>query len=208
MILKRVLGWWWLTFLNPVWADDAAAAKLNTELSRIDSAEALFSQHMIDAKGVRGKEFTGHMMVKRPGLFRWDTQKPYAQTIVADGRKVWIYDPDLNQVVVQPLGKQVGNTPALLLSGDLRKMLSGFDITQEESPVTGEESFLLKPTAKDAMFDAMRIKFSKGMIAEMQLKDSLGQKTRIEFSDVKYNANLTASSFRFTPPKGAELIDQ
>lgn len=205
--MRKLLALTLVAWLSSAQADERSARLLNIELAKITSAQATFSQHVIDSKGNRGQEFTGEMSVKRPGLFRWDTRKPYPQTIVADGKKVWVYDPDLNQVIVQKMDKQVGNTPALLLSGDTRSMTGSFDIVEEPGE-KGELSFLLTPLAKDALFEAMRIKFRNGVLAEMQLKDSLGQKTRIQFSGVKYNASIASSVFRFKPPKDADLINE
>ena len=189
-------------------ADEQAAQELNAQLRNIDDAEAHFTQHIIDTRGVRGKEFTGTMRVRRPGDFRWDTQTPYAQTIVTNGHKVWIYDPDLNQVIIESLDRQVGNTPALLLSSDETTIDHNFEVTQEKVSVSGESSYLLKPRNKDAMFEAMRIKFMQGVIEEMQLKDAMGQKTRIQFQRVHYHAHVDAAVFHFTPPKDAEIVQQ
>ncbi len=189
-------------------ADESSVQELNAQLSQIDDAEASFSQHIIDARGVRGKEFTGHMQVRRPGHFRWETKTPYAQNIITDGRTVWVYDPDLNQVIIESLDRQVGDTPALLLSSDAATMAKNFDIRKEDDVVPGESSFLLKPRKQDAMFEAMRIKFMRGRIEEMQLKDAMGQKTRIRFQEVRYHVHLDKALFHFTPPQGAEIIQQ
>ncbi|NNM52369.1 MAG: outer membrane lipoprotein chaperone LolA [Pseudomonadales bacterium] len=198
-----------LCLLTSVWvhADDQAVQQLNQLLMHIDDAKAHFTQHIIDTRGVRGRDFSGTMQVKRPGYFRWDTQQPYAQTIVADGHKVWVYDPDLNQVLIEAMDKQVGNTPALLLSSDTQRLAKNFEVTSEPVPA-GEASFLLKPKSSDAMFEAMRVKFAQGVITEMQLKDSMGQKTRIQFSDVHYHQKLDLHVFQFKIPQGADVVQQ
>ncbi len=189
------------------WADSTAIQHLNDNLKQIDAASADFSQHLIDVHGVRGREFRGHMQVARPGFFRWDTQEPYAQTIVADGKKVWVYDPDLNQVLIQDLDKQVGNTPALLLSSDSNTLAKAFDIV-EEPAAAGQSAFLLHPRSGQALFEAMRIKFAHGFIEEMQLKDAMGQKTRIQFSQVKYHQAVDKKVFHFSIPPGADVVQQ
>ncbi len=208
-MLRRLGGIAWVGLLvTTAHADDLAIQQLNSELAKIDDAEATFSQHIIDVHGVRGKEFTGRMQVRRPGHFRWETQTPYAQSIITDGRTVWVYDPDLNQVIIESLDRQVGDTPALLLSSDAATMAKNFDIAKEDDAVPGESSFLLKPRKKDAMFEAMRLKFMHGYIEEMQLKDAMGQKTRIRFQAVRYHVHLGKDVFHFTPPQDAEIIQQ
>jgi outer membrane lipoprotein carrier protein len=144
------------------------------------------------------------MALKRPGQFRWQTDAPMEQLLVSDGKQVWLYDPDLEQVTIQALDQRLTHTPALLLSGDVSKISENFEISHQES--SGVVDFVLKPKARDTLFDNLRLSFRNGVINDMQLIDSVGQRTNILFAGVKMNAPLSASLFRFVPPAGTDII--
>ena len=188
-------------------AADDAAARLNKVLLGLKSMQADFSQQTTDGKGRVIQAQTGRMSVKRPGLFRWETLKPSSQLVTTNGNDLWIYDPELLQATKQKLDHQVGNTPALLLSGDPRLLNESFVISEEQGSAS-EQVFLLKPRAKDALFDNLRVRFKGSQLQQMALADSLGQKTDIRFLNVKVNPALPSSLFEFTPPKGVDVIDE
>jgi outer membrane lipoprotein carrier protein len=186
-------------------APDSAAVKRLTEL--LNQAQTLtgrFSQLTLDGSGVNLQESTGEMALKRPGQFRWHTDAPMEQLLVSDGKQVWLYDPDLEQVTIQQLDQRLTHTPALLLSGDVSKISENFDISHKET--SGVVDFVLKPKSRDTLFDNLRLSFRNGVINDMQLIDSVGQRTNILFSGVKMNAPLNASMFRFVPPAGTDII--
>jgi len=187
-------------------ADQAASQKLNALLEQTSSMQGNFEQHTLDSKGKRLQTLSGQMLVKRPNLFRWDTTKPFEQHIVANGEVVWVYDPELQQATKQKLDKQVANTPALLLSGDSKKIATSFNVTQENSAKT--TSFILKPKDKESVFESLRVSFTGSVLNSMQLKDSLGQKTDIFFSQMQVNGKIAPSLFQFTPPKDVDVIDE
>lgn len=188
-------------------ADEQAARALNARLTAVGSLQADFQQETLDARGSRQQVLQGKMSVQRPGYFRWDTVSPFPQLIIADGSRVWLYDPDLAQVTVQKMDKQVGNTPALLLSGDPAAITKSFDITK--SGEGANEVYLLKPKAKDALFESLQVSFDgKGVLTGMALKDSLGSRTLIRFGNVKLNPALDRKLFKFNPPKGVDVINE
>jgi outer membrane lipoprotein carrier protein len=184
-----------------------AAADLIKVLSGINSMQASFAQRTTDAKGRALPTQSGKMSVKRPGMFRWEVQKPDHQLVLTSGKVLWIYDPDLLQATRQELSDQVGNTPALLLSGDPRKLTQAFDISAEEGG-DGERVFTLKPRAKDALFEDLRVRFRSGAMVQMELGDTLGQRTEISFGNIQLNPVFSAGLFDFVPPKGVDVIDQ
>lgn len=190
-----------------VHADDAAAVKRLTGL--LDKAQTLngrFSQLTLDGSGTQLQETSGEMSLQRPGLFRWHTDAPQEQLLVSNGEKVWLYDPDLMQVTIQSLDQRLTHTPALLLSGDVSKIRESFDITYKEGGDVVD--FILKPKAKDSLFDSLRLSFRKGLINDMQLIDSIGQRTNILFLGVKMNEKLDAGLFDFQVPEGADVIQE
>ncbi len=191
----------------PAQADDAAAvARLTTLLSQAKTLTARFSQLTLDGSGTQLQETAGELALKRPGLFRWHTDAPAEQVLVSNGEKVWLYDPDLNQVTIQVLDKRLTHTPALLLSGDVSKISENFEVSFKEGGSVVD--FILKPKAKDSLFDNLRLSFRSGVINDMQLVDSVGQRTNILFLGVKMNQPIDAAQFTFTVPEGADVIDQ
>lgn len=185
-----------------------ASADLTKILGGINSMQADFAQITSDGKGRSQPVQSGKMSVKRPGLFRWEVQKPSQQMVMTSGKFLWVYDPELMQATKQKLDEQVGNTPALLLSGDPRTLDAAFVISEEKGGATEEKVFLLKPHGKDALFETLRVRFNSNKLTRMELVDALGQKTDIRFNNVQVNPALPAAQFEFTPPKGVDVIDQ
>lgn len=184
-------------------ADNLTATKrLNSLLSNMKSMNANFSQ---TTQGAKSGSFSGSMSVQRPNNFRWETKSPSEQLIVANGNSMWVYDKDLEQATQQNVDTQVGNTPALLLSGDPSKIDKSFKITQ---PYANKNYYVLYPKSGEASFKSLSLSFSGGKPVMMVLNDSLGQTTSIKFSGIKLNPSLNSSLFKFTPPKGVDVINQ
>ncbi|SHM45618.1 outer membrane lipoprotein chaperone LolA [Phytopseudomonas punonensis] len=188
-------------------ADDEAAVKRLTELlNQAQTITARFSQLSLDGSGTQLQETAGELALKRPGLFRWHTDEPMEQLLVSDGKQVWLYDPDLEQVTIQSLDQRLTHTPALLLSGDVSQIRENFEITFKEGGSVVD--FILKPKAKDTLFDSLRLSFRNGVLNDMQLIDSIGQRTNILFMSVKMNQPLDDKQFSFEIPAGADVIKE
>jgi outer membrane lipoprotein carrier protein len=187
-------------------AGEKDVQRLTQLLEKSQTIEANFSQLTVDASGTNLQQTSGTMTVKRPGLFYWHTDAPQEQVVVSDGKNVTLWDPDLEQATIKKLDARLNQTPALLLSGDVSKISQSFDISSLEQ---GEVmDFTLKPKTKDTLFDSLRVAFRKGLINEMQLVDSVGQRTNILFNGVKANAPVPESRFTFDIPKGADVIKE
>lgn len=193
--------------LAPAHADQAASTKrLTGLLSQAETLTGRFSQLSLDGSGTQLQETSGELALKRPGQFRWHTDAPMEQLLVSNGKKVWLYDPDLEQVTIQELDQRLTHTPALLLSGDVSTISENFEVSHKEA---GEVvDFTLKPKAKDTLFDNLRLSFRNGVINDMQLIDSVGQRTNILFMGVKMNQPLKADLFTFEIPEGADVISE
>ncbi|UQY34709.1 outer membrane lipoprotein chaperone LolA [Pseudomonas fulva] len=188
-------------------ADDEAAVKRLTELlNQAQTITARFSQLSLDGSGTQLQETAGELALKRPGLFRWHTDEPMEQLLVSDGKQVWLYDPDLEQVTIQSLDQRLTHTPALLLSGDVSQIRENFEITFKEGGSVVD--FILKPKSKDTLFDSLRLSFRNGVLNDMQLIDSIGQRTNILFMSVKMNQPLDDKQFSFDIPEGADVIQE
>lgn len=175
-------------------------------LNQTQSVKARFAQMVLDRNLKPLQQAQGVMQFSRPGKFRWDYTKPYEQTIVGDGSQLWIYDKDLNQVTVRKLDRALGASPAALLAGrnDLER-----DFTLSDSGSKDGIDWLdAVPKSRDTAFERVRMGFGKSGLAAMELRDQFGQITVITFADIERNPQIPAEVFRFTPPKGADVISE
>lgn len=182
---------------------DPAVVNLNKLLSGAKSMSASFSQ---TTKGAgKSSNFSGTMSVERPNKFRWETKSPSEQLIVANGSTMWIYDKDLAQATRQSSNDQLGESPALLLSGNTAQIAQNFTVKQ---PNPKKNYYVLTPKSANANFKNLAISFNGGKPVMMVLNDNLGQTTSIKFNNVTLNKAFSASQFSFTPPKGVDVIEQ
>ena len=170
------------------------------------SARGEFEQQVTDASGRQVQRSRGTLAFQRPGKFRWSYVKPYAQLIVGDGTRVWIYDEDLRQVSVKRIGQALTSTPAALLAGDNQAMRA-FQL-EDRGEKDGLEWLEAVPRDKEGGFERVRLGFSAGGLEAMELHDSFGQVTLLRFSALARNPALDPALFRFTPPPGVDVVGQ
>src|SRR5580765_5599921 len=166
-------------------AADTARARLDAFSKGLASVSANFEQQVSDANSGKTKTSRGTLSLKAPRQFRWDTTTPYKQLIVADGEKVWIYDPDLEQVTVRAQGTEEAHSPLTVLT-DLSQLDRDFT-TSEQGEHDGQVWLRLKSKDKDPQFSYADLGFDATGLARMQFEDTLGDKTEIRFSDWKRN---------------------
>ena len=182
-----------------------AVGRIDAYLATVNTLSADFSQVVRNRDGQIVDRASGKLSLSRPDRFRWDYQKPYVQTIVADGKQLWLYDSDLEQVTVRALEQGLGSTPAMLLSGS-GKVGDAFAsaAVQRQGDWTW---YRLAPKQQGSDFEQVSLAFSrKGELAAMELRDKLGQTTVIEFGALRRNVALDQRLFRFEPPAGADVI--
>jgi len=182
----------------------AAADRLQTFFKEMQSLQGDFTQTVFDQRMKVKERAQGSFALQRPGKFHWNYQLPYHQVIVANGKKVWIYDSELEQVTVKKLDEAVGNTPAQLLSSG-EDLARGFAIAEIGSK-DNLEWVELTPREKDASFERVRLGFDQHDLRIMELMDNFGQTTRLEFSHLQHNPRLAAALFEFTPPPGVDVV--
>jgi outer membrane lipoprotein carrier protein len=197
-----------ITLMAPVQAHAVdSVARVDAYLANLKTLSASFVQVVRNKQGDITDRATGRLSISRPDRFRWDYSEPYEQVIVADGRKLWLYDPDLQQVTVRSLQQGLGSTPAMLLSG-AGKAADAF----ASGPIEQKGDWAwcrLEPRERGTDFERVSLAFDRrGELAAMELVDKLGQTTTIEFGDVRRGAALDAALFRFTPPPGADVIGE
>ena len=183
-------------------ADGLAQLKSFNESTK--SGKVTFQQTVV-AKGQSvGKESTGTFSFQRPGKFRWAYEKPIQQVIVGDGEKLWIYDKDLNQVIVRKLDRALGATPAALLAGG-GALENNFELT-DGGAKDGLDYVEAKPKTPDTGFERVRIGLTANAPRTMELRDTFGNVTTLRFGAFERNSPQDASTFRFTPPAGADVV--
>ncbi len=171
----------------------------------VKSGRAAFTQTVSSADGVKKRASSGSFEFARPNRFRFAYAKPFEQLIVSDGNKVWIHDVDLNQVSVRKLGAALGATPAALLAG--ASLDKEFELVAMPSK-DGIDWVQATPRQKDGAFQSMRIGFRGKELAAVEILDSFGQRSLLQFSQYAANVTLPDTSFRFVPPAGADVIEQ
>jgi outer membrane lipoprotein carrier protein len=180
--------------------------RLKAFIAGAKTAEADFTQTVTSKDGHITQEASGKMAFARPGKFRWDYNKPYEQVIVGDGAKLWLYDADLNQVTVKPLGDVIAGTPAALLAGD--NAIEKYFSLKDAGERGGLEWLEATPKNRDTTFEHIRMGFKGDILVQMVLFDFFGQRTTLKLSNFVRNPSIPASQFRFVPPKGADVIGE
>jgi outer membrane lipoprotein carrier protein len=200
---------------HPAWADGLDS--LEVFVKTVSSGRAEFTQVVTaparDGQAARSKTSTGTFEFSRPNRFRFIYKKPFEQSIVADGQTLWLHDVDLNQVTSRKQSSVLGSTPAALIAAapDLRALQA--DFTLSAAPDAGGLQWVVAtPKTKEGQLQSVRVGFRPGEkssgLAALEITDSFGQRSVLSFSKVEVNPNLPADTFRFTPPKGADVIRQ
>lgn len=197
-----------LLFSGLLISSHAAAAgidQLKTFWASTHAAQGTFAQSVVAKSGRKPQNSTGIFMLARPGKLRWSYEKPYKLLLVADGEKLWTYDLDLNQVTIGKMDKTLGASPAALLTGE--SLDRHFTLT-EAGTSDGLEIVDAVPKAADSTFARVRIGLSNNLPRLMEVQDNFGQTTTLLFTEFQPNPVLPKEAFRFTPPKGADVIGQ
>ena len=199
-----------LTLGLALWLAAAAARAdavdtLREFVREVKSGRADFTQIVTAVDGARQKVSRGRFEFLRPNRFRFVYTKPFEQTIVADGHKVWIYDADLNQASSRRLAQALGSTPAALLAGG--NLEQDFVLSAQPS-AGGLDWVLATPRAADGSFKSLRVGFKGKDLSAVEILDNFGQRSLLQFSGFTPHVPLAPEAFRFVPPAGADVIEQ
>lgn len=205
MRILKILG------LAALLASSSAVAGARDELGSftrdLKGLDGQFTQTVFDATGKQKEASSGRVAMSAPRLFRWEYVKPYPQLIVADGAKVWVFDPDLAQVTVRPQGAQEQDSPLAALI-DPSRLDRDYAVT-EAGTSGGLQWLTLAPKQKgDTSFQSARLGFGPAGLAKMQVVDGLGQRTEISFSGWKKNPAFSKGTFSYTPDKGVDVVGE
>lgn len=180
------------------------ALQLKQLLDPLASISADFKQQIFSADDYLIQASTGHMQVAAPGKLRWLVNTPLTQWIIANGETLWVFDPDLAQVIVRPFQRDIAATPALLLAGEVSELTRHYriDLTVEG----GHRDFTLWPIAAESLYDSLTLSFRDDKPVGFTIVDTLAQRTLIVFENVSVNQPFDPQLFSFTPPSGVDVI--
>ena len=182
-----------------------AAESLRSFVKDVKSGQSSFTQVVTSPDGAKKKVSSGSFSFARPNRFRFDYAKPYAQTIVSDGQKVWFYDPDLNQVTVRKVADALGSTPVALLTGT--SIEKTFDLKNQPDQ-GGLEWVMATPKESGGTIQWLKAGFKGKALVAVEIADSFGQRSMLQFKDVASNVKIADERFQFVVPKGADVIQQ
>ena len=202
-LLRLLFG---LLFLATTSAFADGVSSLRDFFSSTNTMRAKFSQVVTDTQGRKVQEVEGTMQLQRPNKFRWDYNKPYEQQIISDGKDVFLYDTDLQQVTVRALSRAIGSSPAAMLAGG-DAVEKGFSL-KNANRKDGLIWVLALPKDKDSGFDRVLLGFKGDKLRKMELYDSFNHITHITFDAVERNPVLQDATFLFTPPKGVDVVGE
>ena len=214
--MKRTLVALLFTLASSLARADAVEA-LKDFIRDVKTGRAQFTQTVTSPDGIKKKTSSGSFEFARPNRFRFAYAKPFEQLIVADGVKVWIYDADLNQASSRKFSAALGATPAALLAGgsldadfDLAA-LPAKDATKDAAKDIAKDGLdwaQATPKLKDGAFKSVRIGFRGKELAAVEIIDAFDQRSLLQFSQFSAGVSFKPDAFRFTPPAGADVIEQ
>ena len=202
--MNKLLFGFMLLVSNSALADGVSS--LRDFFNNTTTMRAQFSQVVNDNQGRKVQEVEGTMQLQRPNKFRWDYKKPYEQQIVSDGKQVFLFDTELQQVTIRELSKTLGSSPAALLAGGdaVEKSFTLKNATRKD----GLTWVLALPKDKESGFDRVLLGFKADKLRKMELYDSFNHITHITFNDVERNPTLQDATFLFTPPEGVDVVGE
>lgn len=188
-------------------------ARLEQFIQNARSGRAGFTQVVTsppkEGQAPRKKTSSGSFEFERPGRFKFVYRKPFEQTIVADGRTLWMYDADLNQVTARDQSNALGSTPAALIAAapDLSALKKDFELS-DAPDADGLEWVQATPKARDGQLQSVRVGFRGDALAALDITDSFGQRSLLTFSGFELNPGFAPDAFRFKPPAGVDVLRQ
>ena len=188
-------------------AQQGALEQLNSMLVSIESLKADVVQLIVESDGGILEESKIKMYFKKPNGFYWETITPFKELIVTNGVKLWNYQPDLEQVVIENWDSSKSELAAQLLNGETENLGSDYQIEQLYSDDSGDHQFSLTPLATDSVYERISISFVTSELDQIYLNSKNGQQTVWRFVTIERNESLEDSVFEFDPPAGIEIIE-
>lgn len=190
----------------------ASLPLLNDFFANTQTLKATFTQKVVDESGMTLDSAGGTLYLSRPGKFRWDyfvsrTDSALSQQILADGKSIYVYDPELEQVTQRSMDNALVQIPSLSLVASKATLNEHFELI--DVGLTDNVSWvILRPKSTEAGFTQLMIGFSEDVISHIILFDALGNETRLQLHDVQSNAVLASDTFDFDVPEGTDILSQ
>ena len=185
--------------------DNPALTRLVELLGEAETLQAEVEQLILDQNGRQVQQASARLVMRKPDHFYWHATEPYEEVMTTNGERIWIYEPDLEQVTIQDFSNDLSRTPALLLSEDKETLQESFEVSFSER--NGETHFNLLPRGSGSLFESLTLVFADEVLKEMHFEDSLGQQTSMSFRQVQVNEPVDEELFSFEAPPGVEVID-
>lgn len=179
---------------------------LNTYLTEANNTRAGFEKRVWDSEGKLIDNSRGRMAIARPHRFRWIPKQSLHPIIIANREYLWIYDRDMEQAVRKPISALMSDNPAGLLSDSTKTLNQQFILKGCHQKQQKSDWFFLKPKQKQTLIKSLVLVFKKKSLVMMQVTDTLGHKSQINFTAVKHPTHLSEALFHFKPPHGVDVI--
>ena len=183
-----------------------ATEQLADLLSPINSFSANFHQQLLDSKGISYQKLTGILHGHKPNQVYWTVFQPAAQMIVSNGTRLWLYDPDLEQVIIEPYANNPEANPVSLLLGGPHQISESFSLIEQKLVNESTRQFVLEPIKLNALYTQLIIEFTHGSLSGISFSDNVGQKTIIEFQNFILNPSFKDNFFTFKIPEGVDVV--
>ncbi|MGW8246915.1 MAG: outer membrane lipoprotein chaperone LolA [Acidiferrobacterales bacterium] len=204
--MKKFVSVWVVALLCAPLTAMSTNDPLQRFFNDVYSYQATFKQVVLDEGLNTLQESSGTLWIERPNKFRWDYEIPFKQHIIGDGKQIWVYDEELEQVTVRQMKGALGYTPAILLAGG-GNLTDNF--TLKKLSKQGKLQWMeMIPKKNDGGFEDIRLGFEGNILRQLEMVDGFGQTTRITMSNNRENNKIRDSLFHFTPPKGVSVIRQ
>ncbi len=178
-------------------------------VSRTQSAKGTFSQRQlktVEDQSILSQPATGYFVFAKPGRFIWTYTSPYKQVLQADGKQIYIYDKDMNQVTIRKLSQSLESNPAAILFGS-KEVNKSFTI--KEAGIRNGIAWLEAiPKSDNTGFEKIGIGMQNGLPFAMELHDAFGQTAVLTFHQFEQNPDVDKSQFKFVIPEGADVYRQ
>jgi len=190
-----------------IWAD-SANEKLQQYLNGFSNIQGEFTQHVISEDGqAEHKSLTsGLFWIQKPGKFRWQYLKPFEQDIISNGKKIWVYDKDLEQVTIRKISQAIDASPLSIFVGE--RAIDEVFIVENNDVKDGVDWLKLTPKLESTSFEYIEVGFKRGILNNMNLYDNFGQITQLVFFNVMNDQQLSPSVFEFDPPPGIDVFEE
>ncbi len=195
------------TLVGSLLGSAAVHADLQSVLAEMKSYSATFTQTIMGGRNQVLQQSAGQVRISTPSRFKWVVNDPYPQTLVTVEDKLYLYDPDLEQLTIEPLEAAIAGTPALILTGGVKDLSEMFEISEFHDG--DNQAYSLYPKADDALFSQIRLRFDRERrLSHLEIEDHLGQLTQVAFDDVAQNELVAPAEFTFEVPEGTEVVGE